>query len=513
MKKIKIKFFIIPLIWIGLSFSLLFAQNVFWVESAFDNPRLVKTGPDSTELFSFPLAPGSQPQGLALDENMMLFWNDLSFINAQIYKAPDDFSSVTVIADSLSVLRGMAIDPQNHKIYWTSTNLISGPKIGCADMDGQNPEILIDFGPGSSNTSHSISLDAAAGKMYWTNFGEGKIQRADMLAGAVPEDIVSGLDGPSGIAVDADSGIIFWTEMNGGQIKSADLDGTNITLLVSGLSYPNYISVNRSLNRMAWTEMGSGKVKSAGLDGSDMLDYAVNALAPAGIVIEQPPDTSFAGPAELRIVPDDPTLQVQNFIQFDARLVDSNGTARDTDADWYVKRHHVGPISEDGLLFAYFPGEAKIMAKRDTMCAKASLSVIDTTADSSGINKVHIVLNFFKNMEIKIKTIKEGEMFALGGIMHPFNIMNGAAVYFPKGSLHEDITLKFKLPKFARIKKDSIEFANRILNGIEFNVFVDDSLIEPYYFDKPVSAALPFKRGLLKKIRHRRYKPGLIFCS
>jgi len=156
-------------------------------------------------------------------------------------------------------------------------------------MDGKSPTILLDFGSGSNSTPGAISLDIKAGKMYWTNFGEGTIQRADLSVGAVPEDILKDLNGPSGLAMDSDSGKVFWTEMNGHQIKSADLNGKNETLLVSDLSYPNSISVNRSKNRMAWTEIGSGKVKSAALDGSDIFDYEVTATAPAGIVIEPSP--------------------------------------------------------------------------------------------------------------------------------------------------------------------------------------------------------------------------------
>jgi len=406
----------------------------------------------------------------------------------------------------------MAIDAQNNKIYWTSTNLVSGPKIGRADMGDQSPEVLIDFGPASNNTPRSIGLDVAAGKMYWTNFGEGKIQRADMVVGAIPEDIITGLNGPSGIAVDADSGQIFWTVMNDGQIQSADLNGANITLLVDSLSYPNYISVNSRMNRMAWTEMGTGKVKSAALDGTGLIDYGVTALAPTGIVIEPAPDTSFTSSGELRILPSDTTVQVQSFVQFKAQLVDSNGVTFDTNADWFVKRDHVGPISEDGLLFAYFPGRANIMAKRDTMATKASLTVIDTTEDSSGINEVSIVRHFPNDKIKKPKVVKEGEMFVLAGIKHPYNILNGAAVYFPKGSLHEDITIEIKIPKFAKIKKDSVVFANRIVNGIEFNVFVDDSLIKPYHFDKPVSIAIPFKRGILKKYGIKVSNLGLFFA-
>ena len=50
----------------------------------------------------------------------------------------------------------------------------------------------------------------------------------------------------------------------------------------------------------------------------------VSAGAPTGIIIETPPDTSFAGIKELKIVPEDTTVQVQNYMQFNAQLVDSN---------------------------------------------------------------------------------------------------------------------------------------------------------------------------------------------
>jgi len=279
----------------------IYGQNVIWLESVFDSPRLVKTSADGTELLSKFLPKGSLPQGIAVDAKRdALYFTGLGYLNAQVNTLFSDFESDSVVVDSQSVLRGIAIDTVNNQIYWTATNLITGPKILRANLDDLSPIVLIDFGPGSNNTPRSIDLDIAGGKMYWTNFGEGKIQRADLSVEAVPEDILLGLNGPSGLAVDADSGRVFWTEMNGHQIKSADLNGENETLIVSDLSYPNYLSVNRSINRMAWTEMGTGKVKSAALDGSDIFDYGITATAPTGIIIESSPVSSIGGEGVLQ---------------------------------------------------------------------------------------------------------------------------------------------------------------------------------------------------------------------
>jgi len=474
-----------------------FGQNIIWLESAFDSPRLVKTATDGSELLSMSLQTGTQPQGIAFNKtDSSLFWSELSFTGARISKAPYDFSSSSVSMDSQSVARGIAIDQNNNKIYWTTTNLISGPKIWQADLDGQSPTLLIDFGPASNSSPRSISLDINAGKMYWTNFGEGKIQRADMTIDALPEDILTDLNGPSGLAVDTDSAKIFWTEMNGNQIKSADLNGENIALLVDDLSSPNYISVNRGLNRMAWTEMGNGKVKSANLDGSDIFDYNVNALAPAGIFIETPPDTTTNPGEKLVIIPQDTTLQVNQVVQFNAQFIDSQQVHHDTTALWDFEGDILGPLTADGSLYAFFPGQTTIVAKLDTMTGLAGLSVVDTTADSSGTNEIELIQVFPTEADPEI--INEGNKYILDGLTKPYDIFNGMILFFPNGSLHENISIKINLPEFAEVIGDTIEFANKVVNAINFDVFVKDTLSKPYYFDKPISVAIPFGPKILK---------------
>jgi hypothetical protein len=491
---------------------LLHGQNIYWLESTFNDPRIVKTAVDGSELTSLPLPLHSLPQSLSYDEySGTLLWVDLNFINARINRYSPGLNTVLAIADSQSALRGIAVNPLNGDIYWTSTNLVSGPKIWRCDRAGNGQTVLIDFGPASYDTPRSLGLDIANEKMYWTNFGAGKIQRADMFPGALVEDLISGLNSPSGLVVDVDSAKIYWTEMNGHSIKHAGINGENITVLLENLSHPHSIAVSNYFNRIAWTEMGSGRIKSATLNGTDIFDYGVSAYAPTGIIFENPVSDEISG--KLHIVPQDTVVQAGSYLQFNAQIIDSLKIAHPTHASWSVKGDLVGPISEDGLLFTYFPGKAKIMAKRDSMEARTSLKVIDTTADNSGVNVVKVLRIFFNEKEKKSKTIIEGEPYILGGIPHPYNILNGTVLYFPHGSLSEDITLEINLPEMAKLKKDSIEYSQKIITGIQFNVFVNDTIIEPYYFNRPVSLAIPFKRGILKKYGIDAENLGLFFAT
>jgi DNA-binding beta-propeller fold protein YncE len=290
MKIIKRYQTVLTTLFIVFIFIQLHGQTVIWLESDFGSPRLVKTDAGGVELESLKLAPGSLPQAMAVDERKSTYYTaGLSFLNGTISYADPDLSNLNTVIEAQSALRGIALDTLNNQIYWTSTNLVNGPNIMRSSMNGESPEVLLDFGKGSSNTPRAICLDPENKKMYWTNFGQGKIQRSDMAQNAIPEDIVTGLNGPSGLAIDSESGKIFWTELNGYQIKSADLNGENVAVILSEVPYPNYIAVNATLGRIAWTELGTGKVKSANLDGTKIFDYNVHTAAPSGIVIEDSP--------------------------------------------------------------------------------------------------------------------------------------------------------------------------------------------------------------------------------
>ncbi len=123
-------------------------------------------------------------------------------------------------------------------------------------------------------------LDMAGGKMYWTDSGTEKIQRAN-LDGSNIENIVTGVEAPNGIALDVAGGKMYWTVWM--KIQRADLDGQNIEDLVE--SYieiigtedlieeyvsPYGIVLDVAGGKMYWTEKWPNKIQRANLDGSNI---------------------------------------------------------------------------------------------------------------------------------------------------------------------------------------------------------------------------------------------------
>ena len=98
------------------------------------------------------------------------------------------------------------------------------------------------------------------------------------------------------------------------------------------------------------------------------------------------------------------------------------------------------------------------------------------------------------------RTIEEGNVFVLSGGTIPIEYIKCTQVYFPNASLDQDISVHIQLPQFANIGKDTVTFGDDIVTGITFKVFVDDTLVEPFFFNTLVNVAIPFKRGLLNKL-------------
>ena len=62
--------------------------------------------------------------------------------------------------------------------------------------------------------------------MYWTNWEDtGKIQRANLDGSGVEDLVTSGLDIPRGIALDLAGGKMYWTDWGTEKIQRANLDG------------------------------------------------------------------------------------------------------------------------------------------------------------------------------------------------------------------------------------------------------------------------------------------------
>ena len=135
---------------------------------------------------------------------------------------------------------------------------------------------------------------AAVTKIYWTDWGTGRIQRSD-LDGSNIQDLVSKLTGPYGIALDMAGGMIYWTDLTAGRIQRANLDGSGIQDLVTGLTGPFDITLDAAGGKIYWTDSGAGRIQRANLDGSNSQGVLTGLTGPTGIALDAAGGTIYWG--------------------------------------------------------------------------------------------------------------------------------------------------------------------------------------------------------------------------
>ena len=174
------------------------------------------------------------------------------------------------------------------KIYWTDWGT---DKIQRANLDGSQVEDLITTGLSSPS---GIALDVERGKMYWTDsplFGTSKIQRANLNGSNVEDLITTGVRTPLGIALDVERGKMYWADNGTAKIQRANFDGSQVEdLITTGLSSPSGIALDVERGKMYWTDSplyGTNEIQRANLDGSNVEDLITTRLSdPSGIALD-----------------------------------------------------------------------------------------------------------------------------------------------------------------------------------------------------------------------------------
>ena len=201
-------------------------------------------------------------------------------------------------------------------------------------------------------------------------------------------------------------------------------------------------------------------------------------------------------------------------VHFTAEVLDSSGNLIDTTLSWEFTTNQVGSIDANGVFFADVEGLGFLRVYIGDASDIATVIVQDSTADSTGIQTVKIV-RAKKNPNAPADTliVEEGSYYKLSRFQFPLNVVNGGIMHFQIGSLSEDIRLEIEIGSIVVQNGDSLIFPDSIINAINFKVFIDDSLETPYFFQKPVKLAIPYKRGLLKHIGISPFEIGMFFFN
>ena len=265
----------------AISCTTVFGQYIYWVDADFLSPRLCRSDLSGGNVTTVPLTSKSLPEGLALDAvHGKIYFSELAFTRANIQGTNANLSGLGAIDSLGSATRGIAVDPAKGKIYWATSNLVSGASIMKANLDGTGKQVLYAFAPGAGANPRGIALQDTM--LYWTDFSAGKIRAGNVTGSVAPTDFITALNGPVGIAVGQD-GYIYWTEANANAINRRTLVPGSITTLVSGLSAPQYIAVDVASGQMFWTEIGVPRIRKANLNGTTVQTLTLTMTHPTGI--------------------------------------------------------------------------------------------------------------------------------------------------------------------------------------------------------------------------------------
>lgn len=194
---------------------------------------------------------------------------------------------VMFAAFALTNVLGIGAANAQQKMYWTNRGQ---HKIQRANLDGSNIEDLVMTG---DSEPLSIAIDLAAGKMYWTEYNDDRILRRIRCAnldGSQIQDLVTNMLRPQGIALDVPQGKMYWTEGPATLpvIRRANLDGSNIEdLVTANISAPDGLTLDLAAGKMYWTDWGLDNIQRANLDGTSVEEVVSTLRGPRDIVLDQ----------------------------------------------------------------------------------------------------------------------------------------------------------------------------------------------------------------------------------
>ena len=280
------------------------AGEAYWsVEDAFLQ-RINLTG-TTVETIEPRLLQG--PVGIAVDytaATTQVYWvnqGDGSIQGAAVVVDTEGNESLdtpyTVVSTGLVAPWGLALDLIEQKMYWTDAG---AGRIQRANLDGSNVEDLVTSGIGEPQ---GIAVDAVGGKMYWADAQNGRIQRAS-LDGSHVETLVSGLLLPAGVALDTYVDKLYWADEVMGKIQRANYDGSDVEdLVMAGTYTPRGLAIDVDGRKVYWTDPRVGVVQRANLDGTvveDHIRYEVS--APSGVAIDPVSRVVYATDAEANTI-------------------------------------------------------------------------------------------------------------------------------------------------------------------------------------------------------------------
>ena len=165
-------------------------SKIYVAEYKFNDPKLYRMDLDGGNVEELSIIPTADwlTVGLQVDQvSSKIYWTHGSFNDGRIRRANLDGTDIETIVSGLTNPRGLALDVDGGKVYWSDTQ---DEKMYRANLDGSGMEAIVDIAHQLGNPT----LDLVNSKLYFGKFGatgSGDIRRTD-LDGSNPEVLFAG---------------------------------------------------------------------------------------------------------------------------------------------------------------------------------------------------------------------------------------------------------------------------------------------------------------------------------
>ncbi|XP_030746611.1 low-density lipoprotein receptor-related protein 4 [Sitophilus oryzae] len=168
-------------------------DKLYWTDES--NSRIEVSNSDGSMRSILTWENLDKPRDITVDPHSgLMFWADWGE-KKRIEKSNMDGTSRSVLVQSnLSSPSGLTIDHTTGKLYWVDGDLRT---INFVNMDGTGRKILL----GGSSLSYPYGLDVFENNVYWTDWMNKTIEKANQLTGENRTVIVNNLSDPMGIRI------------------------------------------------------------------------------------------------------------------------------------------------------------------------------------------------------------------------------------------------------------------------------------------------------------------------
>lgn len=186
--------------------------HVYWTEAVVSGARVQRAGPLLADITTL-VGGGSSLRGIAVDAVAgQLYWTTSNlFIGSFVRRSALDGSGFTnlISLGPTANPRGIAVDHVGGKIYWAD---FDRDGIYRANLDGSTVEVWQSVPAGAH--PYGVAFDPNLHMLYWTEYS-GKIRCAPTATG-VAVSLYGGLANPTYLTLDPAAGQLYWSEGGAG---------------------------------------------------------------------------------------------------------------------------------------------------------------------------------------------------------------------------------------------------------------------------------------------------------